>query len=117
MRSRMVAIIVMAVILTVGIALVASGGGDEEQFCTLEGILTDTPAGWDLQKDHANDCQWTLFNEAGDRAPDELYVGLGVDPPSPVPRDPWLILGMVLIVGALTGVVVALLLPRRTSNG
>lgn len=112
----MVAIIVMAVTLTVGIALVASAGGDEEQFCTLEGILADTPVGWDLQKDHANDCKWTLFNEAGDRAPDELYAGLPVDPPPPVPRDTSLILGTVLIVGALIGLVVALLLPRHTSN-
>lgn len=118
MRSRMVAIVVMAVILTVGTALVARAGGDEEQFCTLEGILADPPppAGWDLQRDHANDCQWTLFNEAGDRAPDELYAGLPVDPPPPVPRDPSLILGTVLIVGALIGLVVSLLLPRHTSN-
>ncbi len=94
----------------------ATAGGDEEQFCTLEGILTGTPAGWDLQKDHANDCQWTPFNEAGDRAADEPYVGLPVDPPSPAPPDPSLILGTVLIVGALVGTVAASLLPRHTSN-
>jgi len=112
----MVAIFVMAVILIAGIALVATAGDDEDQFCTLEAILTDTPAGWDLQRDHANDCQWTLFNEAGDRAPNELYVGLPVEPPPPVPRDPSLTLGTVLIVGALIGMVTTILLPRQTSR-
>lgn len=107
----------MGAMLAGGIVLLASNGGNNDQFCTMEGILTDTPlpAGWDLQRDHANDCQWTMFDEAGDRAPAELYAGQPVDPPSAVPPDWSLIGGTVLIIGALIGIAIALVLPRGQS--
>lgn len=110
MARRLLAL-VMLVALVLGIGLVRWDPTGEPEFCTLEGKLVEPPPGWDLRRDHFNDCAWTLFSESGDRAPDELYREMSLDPPPEYPYD-WDALGWVLIVGALVGGAAILPQPR-----
>ncbi|MGI9528110.1 MAG: hypothetical protein ACR2NG_00230 [Acidimicrobiia bacterium] len=113
MARKLIVFGVLGVLLLVGISLVVIDARDQGQFCTMEGILDDNaPPGWELNKDHYNDCQWTLVNGRGDRAPAELYDSVPVDPPSPPPINRSTI-GYTLIVIALGGTIGAVLLGRR----
>lgn len=86
-----------------GIGLVVWDSGDYSEFCQTDGILTETPPGWELARDHENDCERTLFNQAQEKAPTEAYAGMAFGPPPPVPRDWSTTPGVVLVVTSTTG--------------
>ena len=50
-----------------------------------------------------NDCEWTLFSDQGDRAPDAIYEDMRISPPPPLPFVPNLI-GLVGVVLSLSGI-------------
>lgn len=112
MRTKLVAIAVFGVVLLAGILIVATGSKGDGEFCTMEGILEDMPDGWDLARDSFNDCQWTLFNAAGDRAPASLYATIPFDPPSPPPVNRPTT-GYALIVIGLSGMIAGVVLWIR----
>lgn len=88
-------------------------GESWSDFCTADGILVETPPGWEVHRDHANNCEWTLFDDQGRRAPAVFYDDMPIDPPPPVPTSPAQIVGAVVALASLVGIVVTILLPRR----
>ena len=115
--ARRLLVFVMLVVVVLDIGLVRwDPTGEYSEFCSLEGLLVEPRPGWEFGKDHFNDCAWTLFNESGDRAPDELYREVSMDPPPDYPYD-WDALGWVLIVGALVGGAAILPQPHQTNGG
>lgn len=106
---RQLLLVVMIALFGLGIGLVAwDPTGPYSEFCDLDGLLAEVPPGWDFARDHYNDCAMTLFNESGERAPDELYADVPVDPPPDYPHD-WDWLGWVLALGSLVG---SIAIPR-----
>jgi hypothetical protein len=61
---------------------VASGWGGG---CPADGLFVDEPEGWSLERDGPNGCVWTLFNEEGERAPEQLYDSLPIESPGSIP--------------------------------
>jgi hypothetical protein len=108
----------------IGLLILAVAGGVGGG-CPVDGLFVDEPEGWTLQRDGANGCAWTLFNERGERAPEELYEGLfeglPIEPPSPVLLYPLRLLGIGAIVCSLTGIVILVARIRaatvRVSDG
>ncbi|MCP4245808.1 MAG: hypothetical protein GY778_02055, partial [bacterium] len=45
--------------------MVWDSAGPYSQFCTADGLLVEPPTGWELSRDHHNDCAWTLFDKSG----------------------------------------------------
>ncbi len=98
---RRMLLVAMIALLGLGIGLVVwDSGGPYSQFCTADGLLVEPPTGWELSRDHHNDCAWTLFDKSGGRAPAELYDGLPIEPPPDYPND-CDVLGWTMIVGSL----------------
>ncbi len=90
MNRRSIVSAVLVVVLVggvVGLAL-AEDPGPFDDFCTMEGLLVEAPEGWDFHRDSANDCEWTLINEDGRRAPASLYDGLPIEAPTALPPNP-----------------------------
>ncbi|MEN8113617.1 MAG: hypothetical protein ABFS21_04465 [Actinomycetota bacterium] len=101
---------VIAVVALVSIPAEPLGGG----FCTADMILVDVPGGYDLRRDGANDCRWTLYGSAGERAPDEMYEGLAIEPPPRPSIDPNTALAIVVLVAAVgVGAGVVITRPRE----
>jgi hypothetical protein len=91
-------------VLITGLLLFVSAGGFSGRPCPADGLFAETPPGWDFSRDHMNGCAWTLFNE-GERAPDELYEGLSVEPPGPVHLYPLMLWAVGAIVASIIGFV------------
>lgn len=68
---RIVIAIVLGGFLVIGLLVLAVAGGLGGG-CPADGLFVDEPEGWTLQRDGANGCAWTLFNEQWERAPEEL---------------------------------------------
>ncbi|MEN8235030.1 MAG: hypothetical protein ABFR89_08945 [Actinomycetota bacterium] len=83
----------------------------DQAFCTADMIVVDVPDGWDLNRDGANDCRWTLFDSAGERAPDEVYEGLSIEAPPPVRSGPESVVAGVVFVAAV-GIGIAVVVTR-----
>ncbi len=98
----------LIVLLVAGVFLVVHGVRSMEHFCTADGLLIEEPPGWDLRRDGANDCEWTLFNKWGGRAPEEVYDEISIDAPPPifVTSERTVIVGIMVIVGSIVGIVV-----------
>lgn len=111
LATKLIVLGLLGVVLLFGISLVAldSGACDETQL----GI--ETPPGWEVGIDYENDCQWTLFNAEGERAPDELYDTVSIDAPSPRLLDQTTT-GYILIVVSLGGMIAVLMLGRRRDS-
>jgi hypothetical protein len=91
-------------LLVASVFLVSQGLGRSDAFCNLDGpLFDDGPPGWHWQRDGGNDCEWTLFNDQGDRAPDAIYEDMRISPPPPLPFVPNLI-GLVGVVLSLSGI-------------
>ncbi len=107
MRRRSVMTVGLLVLLAVGGVLVAHGVRSMSVFCTADGLLTEEPPGWDLRRDGANGCEWTLFNKWGVRAPESLYHEISIDAPPPIFVTPerTMIVGVIVIIGSLVGLV------------
>ena len=92
MARRLLAL-VMLVALVLGIGLVRWDPTGEPEFCTLEGKLVEPPPGWDLRRDHFNDCAWTLFNEITPTKwrswSNEVLGELGQDSAGDLPPNEW----------------------------
>ena len=52
----------------------------EGSACTADARL-DAPDGWAWQRDGSNECAWTLYDSAGNEAPDSVYLSVGEEPP------------------------------------
>jgi hypothetical protein len=57
------------------------------------------------KRDGGNDCEWTLFNDQGDRAPDAIYEEMRVSPPPSLPFVSNLI-GLVGVALSLSGIAI-----------
>ena len=104
--ARPALIVVLVLILLAGAFLVARSTGPFAEYCTADGLIVETPTGWYLRRDRANNCEWTMFNEQGDRAPEELYDGLRIESPPLIGLNPVRILGVVAVAGATAGIVI-----------
>lgn len=111
LATKLIVLALLGLVLLFGISLVALDSGA----CDEAGISIDTPPGWEVSIDYENDCQWTLFNAAGERAPDELYDSVSIDAPSPRLLDQTTT-GYILIVVSLGGMIAVVMLGRRWPN-
>lgn len=112
--GRSALLVALSLLLVVGMLLVVRGVSMRitKSFCTADLILVDdVPSGWDLRRDGANGCEWTLFNRWGSRAPDELYDGLSIEAPPPMGAT--LIAGLLVSLGSVAGIVVVVVVWRR----
>lgn len=105
---RRMLLVAMIALIGLGIGLVVwDPTGLYSEFCTADGLLVEPPMGWELSRDHHNDCVWTLFNENRGRAPAELYARLPIEPPPDYPND-WDALGWTMMVGSVVAVTMSL---------
>ncbi|MEA2010342.1 MAG: hypothetical protein U9N78_06535 [Actinomycetota bacterium] len=116
--GRSALLVALSLLLVVGMLLVVRGVSMRitKSFCTADGLLVDdVPSGWDLRRDGANGCEWTLFNRWGSRAPDELYDGLSIEAPPTMWATPGdtLIAGLLVSLGSVAGIVVVVVVWRR----
>ena len=74
--------------------------------CPADGLIIDVPEGWHLERDRANGCEWTLFDDAGGRAPRELYDGLSIDAPPSLLLNPVRLVPIGMIVVSVVGLFV-----------
>lgn len=104
-RVRLVLFVALGGLLAFGLfAFAWSGGLDGRRPCTLEGrFVENIPDGWTLQRDNANGCAWTLYNEHQERAPKEIYQGLEVEYPGSPLFYPLRLLGLGATLGSITG--------------
>lgn len=110
---RRVLLVVMAAALVLGIEFVVWDPPGESsgysEFCTADGRLGPTPAGWGWRRNHFNDCAWTLFRAwpSDERAPAEVYAEVSLEPPPDYSPDrdapDWDVVGWSLVVGSLVG--------------
>ncbi|MDJ0499192.1 MAG: hypothetical protein QNJ89_15265 [Acidimicrobiia bacterium] len=82
-------------------------------FCPLDAPLAEPPDGWEFQRDRANDCAMTLIDNAGRRAPVELYEGQPIDPPPPLPLNRVRLASVVAVFLSLVGLSLMWLADRR----
>ncbi|MGI9641640.1 MAG: hypothetical protein ACR2N9_02535 [Acidimicrobiia bacterium] len=109
LATKLIVLSLLGLLLLFGISLVALDSGA----CDDGGISIDSPPGWEVSIDYENDCQWTLFNAAGERAPDELYDTVSIDAPSPRLLDQTTT-GYILIAMSLGAMLAVVLLgPAR----
>ncbi|MDJ0498598.1 MAG: hypothetical protein QNJ89_12265, partial [Acidimicrobiia bacterium] len=113
MKRRTILIGLLIALLAAGVVGLLRHTTPFSAFCTLDGLLVEEPPGWHLERDRANGCEWTLFNEAGDRAPRDLYDGLPIDPPPPLPLNPVRLLSSTAILLSLVGLSLMWLADRR----
>lgn len=83
----MIGLSMLAVALAaVGAVMVVADPTEEQIFCNADELLVNgVPPGWEFERDRANNCEWTLFNGLGERAPAELYETVPLDPPPILP--------------------------------
>lgn len=77
------AVATLVVVLASSVFVLMSGVATPNAFCELSAPLAPSPPGWHWGRDH--NCEMTLFDEDGNRAPDELYRGTLVPPPPQPP--------------------------------
>jgi len=111
-KGRITALLAFAIVLVFSVAIVALDDGSYSEYCAADGILTEVPPGWDLSKDQANNCEWTLFDENGNRAPEDVYDGIPLDAP-PVPIDILSLAAWLAIVASIGGIGFVLWDARR----
>ena len=79
---RGVTLFAMSLLIIAGVFALSRAMNGDEVFCELDGpIATDPSPEWHWIRDGGNDCQWTLFDSEGNRAPDSMYEDLGLTPP------------------------------------
>lgn len=105
--SRALVLLMLGALLVASTAMLVLDSGVSE-YCTADGILTENPPGWDLSRDQANNCEWTLFDEEGNRAPEEVYQASLLDAPPPVPIRIARMAAWLAIVVSIGGIVFVL---------
>ncbi len=87
MHNRTIMLVAAATaVLAFGAALFAFSSEPAATACTMDARL-DAPDGWTWQRDGANNCEWTLYDDQGSEAPDSVYESTGEVPPPPKPAD------------------------------
>ncbi len=106
-RGRIAMLVGLSMLFVTSMFLLSQGLGRSEAFCNLDGPpFDDGPPGWHWQR-AGDDCEWTLFNHQGDRAPDAIYEDMRISPPPPLPFIPNLT-GLVGVVLSLSGIGIVL---------
>lgn len=112
-RSR----VVLALATVVAAAAFLYLQGDPwSEFCGVDALLTETPPGWEFDQDHANNCEWTLFDENGNRAPVELYEVTSREHPPSIPFNWYRVVDWVGVAASVGGLVTALLSVRSSER-
>lgn len=122
MRKSRLPVRLMALLLGFSLLFAASVGvislyaSEIEVFCNADGPPFDpAPPGWQWQRDGGNNCNWTLFNDQGDRASDAIYEDMRLFPPPPPPSRLLLLFALVGVAVSMSGTATVML--RRDRRG